>query len=109
MRGALDVPHVKDNTRVFLCHSYEGEIFRRLGSREETDKGLVFEEDKRAPSFEVVEQFRSGDATLDGRKSVVGRRSEQITRQVGVLVKNEDNLVRVKPAIPQTSVNSAER
>ena len=99
---------MENNTRVLLGHSYEREELGRLGGREETNKGLVLEQDKGAPRLEVVEEFRSGYAALNGRESVVRRRREQISREVSVLFEYEDDLICVEPAIPEARVDGTE-
>ena len=40
---------------------------------------------------------------------MVGGGGEEVAREDGVLVEDEDDLVRVEPAIPQVSVNSTQR
>ena len=94
---------------MLLGHADEGEVAGRLGRGEETDEGLVLEEDEGAPGLEVVEELGGGDAALDGRKSVVGGGRQEVSREVGVLVEDEDYLVRVEPTVPQVGVDCAQR
>ena len=69
---------------------------------------MILEQNERAPSLEVVEEFRGSYTTLDGRKSVVSRRREQISREISVLIEDKNNLVRVEPSIPQIGINCTE-
>ena len=103
------MPHVEHDAGVLLGHSNEGEIEGRPGRREEPDERLVLQQDKRGPGLEVVEEFRGRNSALDGGVAVVGGGTEEVAREIGVLVENEDDLVRVKPAIPQVRVNRTQR
>ena len=40
---------------------------------------------------------------------MVGRGREKISREIGVLVENENDLVRVKPTVPEIGVDGAQR
>ena len=94
---------------MLLSHPHEREVSRRVGRREKTNEGLVLEQDERTPRLEVVEEFRGRYSALDGGKSVVGGRSEQVLGQVSVLVQDQDNFVRVKPPVPEVGVNGTQR
>ena len=110
VRGALNVPHMKNHTGVLLRHTDQAEVARR-GTREgeETDEGLVLEQDEGAPGLEVVEEFGGGDAALDGGEAAAGRGGQEVAGQEGVLLEDEDDLVGVEPAVPVAGVHGDER
>ena len=69
---------------------------------------MILEENNRAPRFEEFEKFQRSDPTLHGGVAAVGQRLEEIPRQSGVLVENENYLVAVKPTKPLAGVDGAE-
>lgn len=99
---------MKHDAGVLLRHSDQREVLRRVCGREKTDERLILEQNERAPGLKVVEELRSSYTTLDGRKSVVSRRGQQISGEISVLIEDKNNLVCVEPPVPQIGVNCTE-
>ena len=62
---SLHMPDVKNNAGVFLGHSDQTEVVRRVLGRKKAHKGVVFEEREGAPGFEEGEEACGGDTTLE--------------------------------------------
>lgn len=102
------MPHVEHDTGVLLSHSDKREVLGGVCGREKTDERLILEQNKRAPRLEVVEELRGSYTTLDGCKSVVSRRREQISGEISVLIEDKNNLISMEPSVPQIGVNCTE-
>ena len=108
MWGALDVTHMKYNTRVLLSNTDKAKIFGRLFGREESDEGVVLKENERAPRFEEGKKFQSSQSALDGGKPAIGGGGKEVSREEGVLLEDKDDFVTVEPAVPEAGVNGTQ-
>ena len=104
----LNVTNVEHDARMLLGHSNQTEVVRWIGRWKKPDEGVILEENNRAPRFEEFEKFQCSNPTLHGGVAAVGQRLEEIPRQSGVLVENENYLVAVKPTEPLAGVDGAE-